>query len=52
MNTKNEKLEKKAEVKKAAKALGVDIPLGSYEQAVDKFNNISSEPLRSINFDY
>jgi len=40
------------EVKKAAKALGVDIPLGSYEQAVDKFNNISSEPLRSINFDY
>ena len=40
------------EVEKAAKALDVDIPLSKFEQALTKFNNTSSEPLREINFDY
>jgi len=41
-----------AEVEKSAKALGVEVPLGTYKQILAKFNATIEDPLDNVTFNY
>ena len=40
------------EFEKTAKSLGVDVPLGKYEQSLKSFASIPRDALGNLNFDY
>ena len=40
------------EVRKQAKALGVDVPTNKFENSIVQFKNLQENPLNKINFDY